>query len=237
MQKLTYCLGISQTFAPVYHPQANPVGRKTRDLKTQLSIYVGKEHDTWDSRLAAIRFAMNTAKCDSTGYSAAYLTFGRELRSPLEAHHDLKAIIESENFISQITPHLIKMSDTLEKAKEATEKKQDRNKLYGDLKRRPQISFDIGDKVLVRTHVLSNANNNVTSKFIPRRDGPYIVIERKGITYTVASEENPETNISNQSNENSSERTTTNMQNEYNRKLRSSRGKLIWKSQPHHRDD
>ena len=40
MQKITFCLGIDQSFTPVYHPQANPVERKNRDLKVQLSICV-----------------------------------------------------------------------------------------------------------------------------------------------------------------------------------------------------
>jgi hypothetical protein len=37
MQKITFCLGITQSFTPVYHPEANPVERRNRDLKTQLS--------------------------------------------------------------------------------------------------------------------------------------------------------------------------------------------------------
>ena len=47
---------------------------------------------------------MNTAVCASTGYSAAYLTFGRELRTPDEAQRDLRAIVQSENFVPEITP-------------------------------------------------------------------------------------------------------------------------------------
>lgn len=56
MQKLTYCLKIEQTFTPVYHPVANPVERKNRDLKVQLSICVGQAHTSWDRNLPAIRF-------------------------------------------------------------------------------------------------------------------------------------------------------------------------------------
>lgn len=39
MQKLTFCLGITQEFKPVYHPESNPVERKNRDLKTQFSNF------------------------------------------------------------------------------------------------------------------------------------------------------------------------------------------------------
>ena len=81
MQQVTYCLGIQQSFTPVYHPEADPEERKNRDLKAQLDILVKDHHETWHENLAAIRFAMNTAKCQNTGHSAAFLTFGRELRT------------------------------------------------------------------------------------------------------------------------------------------------------------
>ena len=38
LQQITNCLGITQKFIPVYHPSANPVERKNRDLKPQLPI-------------------------------------------------------------------------------------------------------------------------------------------------------------------------------------------------------
>lgn len=192
MQKLTYCLGIVQSFTPVYHPEANPVERKNRDLKVQLSIYVGQDHTTWDVNLPSIRFAMNTAKCASTGYTAAYLTFGRELRTPMQVQTDLKAIVKAENFVPQITPHLLRLADSLSLAMECQEKMQDRNKLYADLKRRPQQNFEIGDRVLISTHILSKKDNNLTSKLVPRRDGPYIILNKKGTScYTVASMDQP----------------------------------------------
>ena len=123
MHKLTFCLDIRQSFTPCYHPEANSVDRKNRDLKTQLSICVKTEHTKWHLMLSSIRFAMNTAKCVSTAYSAEYITFGRELRAPTEVHFDFKAIIRSENFILQITPHLLRLAD-----RETQKAMQDSNK-------------------------------------------------------------------------------------------------------------
>ncbi|GBL96596.1 hypothetical protein AVEN_207769-1 [Araneus ventricosus] len=40
MQQLCYLLKIHQSFIPVYRPQANPVERKNRDLKSRLAILV-----------------------------------------------------------------------------------------------------------------------------------------------------------------------------------------------------
>ena len=192
MQKLTFCLGIKQSFTPIYHPEANPVERKNRDLKTQLSICVKTDHTKWNLMLPTIRFAMNTVKCDSTGYSAAFITFGRELRTPTEANYDFKAIVRSENFIPQITPHLLRLANVLGNVQETQEIMQDKNKKLKDIKRQPQPTLNIGDKVLVATHILSKANQGLTSKFTPRRDGPYIIMDKKGSScFVIAAIEKP----------------------------------------------
>lgn len=187
IQKLTYCLNIRHTLTPVYHPQANPVERKNRDLKTQLAIYVEGDHTAWKEKLPAIRFAMNTAKNQSTGYTAAYLTFGRELRAPEEIQHDLREIVHSENFIPEISPQLLRLANTLQEAKENTEAMQNRNRTQFDPKRRADPGYNPGDKVLVTTHAQSNAAKQFTAKLAPKRDGPYIILKQHGpASYAVA---------------------------------------------------
>ncbi|GFV81855.1 transposon Tf2-8 polyprotein [Trichonephila clavipes] len=47
MQQICYLLNIHQSLIPVYHPQANPVERKSRDLKPRLAIIVQDKHDCW----------------------------------------------------------------------------------------------------------------------------------------------------------------------------------------------
>ena len=177
---------------PVYHPEANPVERKNRDLKAQLSILVGQNHTTWAEQLPSIRFAMNTARCQSTGYSAAYLTFGRELRTPDDVNHDLRAIIRSENFIPDITPKLLQLAETLQQAREVTTIMQNRNHAYTDKKRRPDPGYAPNDKVWVSTHAQSNQAKQFTSKFAPKRDGPYVILRKKGpASYEIAHSEKP----------------------------------------------
>lgn len=192
MQKVTYCLDIRHVLTPVYHPQTNPVERKNRDLKPQLAICVKQEHNTWPENLAAIRFAMNTVQNQSTGFSSAYLNFGRELRTTDDITHDLREIVSSENFVAEITPKLSKMADTLKQAREVTEATQTRNQAYTDGKRREDPRYDPGDHVWVTSHVQSNAAKQFTSKLAPKRDGPYIVLQRHGpASYELASLSNP----------------------------------------------
>lgn len=173
MQQVAYFLEIQQSFTPFYHPESNPVERKNRDLKTQLAILVQERHREWPEHLPAIRFAMNSTRCSSTGYSAAYLTFGRELRSPNDVKHDLRHIAETDTFLPAITPYLKRFTNTLREAREMIEKTQDERKIQSDRSRRSAEQFTVGDRVLVKSHILSSAEKGLNAKLAPKRDGPY----------------------------------------------------------------
>ncbi|XP_060800756.1 uncharacterized protein LOC132901863 [Amyelois transitella] len=166
-------MGIDQVLTPLYHPESNPIERKNRDLKPQLAILVGQDHDTRDLHLASIRFAMNSAITSSTGFSPAFLTFGRELRAPADAVNDMRAILESDNIVPTITPYLKKMAKTLSNARDVHERNQIVQKKYADEHRREAPDYQVGDLVLLKTQGLNDTDKGQTSKFIPRRDGPY----------------------------------------------------------------
>ncbi|GFW34730.1 retrovirus-related Pol polyprotein from transposon 17.6 [Trichonephila clavipes] len=110
MQQICYLFNIHQSLIPVYHPQANSVERNNRDLKPRLSILIQDKHDCWSEKLPFIRFALNTAKCETTGLTAAFLNFGRELRTPSEVVNDIRVIIQNDNFVPDITPYLKKFA-------------------------------------------------------------------------------------------------------------------------------
>lgn len=196
MQQITCCLNIKQGYTPVYHPEANPVERRNRDLKTQLAILVEENHRNWPEQLPSIRFAMNSAVCASTEHSPAFLTFGRELRTADDATHDLREIVQSENFVPEITPKLLQIADTLKRVKEAQEGKEETRKQYVDQYRRSSPVYAPGDLVLTTLHPISKAAQGVSAKFMPRRDGPYIIVQQHGPTsYQIALPATPDTVI------------------------------------------
>ena len=192
MQQVAHCLGFSQVLTPVYYPAANPEERRNRDLKIQLAMLAEERHDEWSVALPSIRFAMNSATHEVTGKTPAFLCFGREMRTPYDVHKDLRAVVHSENFVPEITPYLKVIAETFKDVRERSEIQQDRAKKYADQRRRPAIKFEVGDEVLVDVHVLSNQDRKYTSKFAPRRDGPYIIIGKQSpVTYVVASRSDP----------------------------------------------
>lgn len=187
MRQCMSVLGIKQSLVPLYHPEANPAERKNRDLKQMLAQLVEEDHTSWPTKLSLIRFALNGAKCRTTGITPAYLTFAREMRSPTEVTHDIRAILDKNNFVPQITPYLRKFIDSLSAIRERVEIQQDKTKEYADQSRRPAENFQVGNLVLLKSHVLSSALKNITAKFAPRRDGPYKIVEKVSpTTYTLS---------------------------------------------------
>ncbi|GFX68489.1 retrovirus-related Pol polyprotein from transposon 412 [Trichonephila clavipes] len=168
---------------------------KKTDIKPRLAILVGEDHSNWHSKLPVIGFAMNTTVCDTTGHTPAYLLFGRELRTIDDVVQDFKSVFHNDNFVAEITPYLKRFATITAYIRERIETKQDqRNKQY-DKNYRP-VYYSPGDKVWVTLHPISNAKNKKTSKFMPKRDGAYLILTQKSPTsYVIASLTNPSEQI------------------------------------------
>ncbi|KAF8790375.1 Transposon Ty3-I Gag-Pol polyprotein like [Argiope bruennichi] len=161
-----------------YPLPANPVERKNSDLKPRLTIMVGNNHTLWIQKLPAIRFSLNTAKCETTGCIAAYLNFSRELRTLDDVTTDLRSIIHNDNFVPEFTPYLKRIEKNMSQINENIEKSQVRRKAYADKSRKLSPNYKPDDLVWVKLHPLNKANQSKTAKFMPRKDGPYIILSR-----------------------------------------------------------
>ncbi|GFT14097.1 uncharacterized protein NPIL_349391 [Nephila pilipes] len=86
-----------------------------------------------------------------------------------------------------MTSYLKKLEKITSEAKEVLQEQQDKCKSFADQKRRPASSYTSGDLVVVTKPNQTNKNAGVTSKFMPRRDGPFVIVERKSpVSYSVA---------------------------------------------------
>ncbi|GFS75248.1 integrase catalytic domain-containing protein [Trichonephila clavipes] len=129
---------------------------------------------------------LNSAKWDTTGKTAAYLQFGREMRTIDDVPNGFQAFIDNENFVPEITLYLKRLARISSEVRERIEKKQDHRKTFYDKRHRPGRLYHPGDKVWVTLHHLSNA------KFLPKRDGSYIIVtHRSPTTYEVTNPNNP----------------------------------------------
>lgn len=172
--------GVTQKFTTSYHPQANLTERFNRTIKTMIASYVGKQHKTWDQWIREFRFAINAAYQETTGHSPAELALGRSLKGPLE-----RLIVTSP------APHqppyslLERQKDMVKQVKRRVEACQSRQARYYNTHRR-SAQLRVGDLVWVRTHPLSKASENFSSKLAPKWSGPATVMRKLGpINYLV----------------------------------------------------
>ncbi|GFT02238.1 integrase catalytic domain-containing protein [Trichonephila clavipes] len=82
----------------------------------------------------------------------------------------------NENFVPEITPYLKRLARISSEVRERIEEKQDQQKTFYDKRHRPGPLYHPCDKVWVTLHPLSNAAHKMTAKFMPKRDGPYIIV-------------------------------------------------------------
>ncbi len=120
---------------------------------------------------------------NSTEVSPALLNLGREIQLPidraLQADSCQNFEIERENLRKLIPESL---HDIILKVKDNIIKAHQVNKVYFDAKRR-DVSFKVGEKVLVRNNELSNAEQNKAQKFCKKWIGPFTIIKNYDNTY------------------------------------------------------
>lgn len=167
----------------LYHPQANPAERTNRTLKTMLSSYVKDNHRTWDLYLQKVACAIRTSVHEVTQQTPYFVNFGANhiisggdhFRYPSEPE-------ELNHFVSRRPEVFQKLYDDI---RERLRKAHERSKHFYNLRRRP-VTYQVGDLVWVKNHVLSDAAKHFTAKFAPKFVGPFrISAKRSYLVYDV----------------------------------------------------
>lgn len=165
-------IGVHQQLTAPYTPQENPTERANRTIKTIIAQFSSQQHNKWDELLPEIMLAVNTSVSESSGYSPAYLTQGREPRLPKALYDEVTVGTGSRN------PNPDERAKELQEVfkivrNNLTRVSQDQRRHY-NLRRR-NWKPKIGDLVLVRQHPLSRAVDNFAAKLAPKYGGPYLV--------------------------------------------------------------
>lgn len=154
-----------------YHPQANPVERTHRVLKTMLSCYISDDQKKWDKVLPKVSCAIRSARHDVTGHTPNFLVFGREINY----HPVTKSPPDSDNVSDvdheQRSKSLSKLfAEVQKKLQQAYQTSRNRYNL-----RRRDDRFQLNQQVFKRNFVLSDASKQFTAKLNRKYSGPFII--------------------------------------------------------------
>lgn len=149
-----------------YHPQSNPVERVNKEIGKICRMLCHEKHTKWALCLKFIEDCLNHSVHDSTGHIPYEIMFGRP--SNYFLNHIVTFPRERKFDYNQkvIAVHQ-RLTYKAEKRKEKYDKK-----LKG-------VKYNIGDKVLVKTHYQSDKLNKKIKKFFLLFQGPYEIIECK----------------------------------------------------------
>lgn len=162
--KLLEEYGVTPWRTPLYHPQSNPTERVNRVIKTVIRSYLRGDHKDWDRNLSKVGYALRTAVNEVTGFTPAYLNFGRELHHP--------PLEEEQEDQNQTPEYYGKKLDEMQRIRmqvvERLRKAYDRNVHSYNLRRREAPSFEAGDEVWRKTHHLSDAARGFAAGLAPK---------------------------------------------------------------------
>lgn len=159
---------INISYTANYHPQANPVERVHRVVKTMLSSYVSENQKQWDRYLGKVAFAIRSAQHEVTGVTPNLINFGREVI----LNHDDEPIDGRPPDPAQAKTSLTTLfQDVRERLLKAYEK----TRVPYNLRHRNE-TFGMGQLVWKRNFALSDASKNITAKLLPKFMGPFKII-------------------------------------------------------------
>ena len=176
---LTIITGVKCKASSSYHPQSNGASERTNKTVNQcIRFHVERNQKGWARALPRIRFHIMSTVNKSTGYSPFHLRFGRSPRilpplvnpppNPSADHINARQVIET------LATDIADARDNLMLAKISQSH-------YSNHKRSETPSYKIGDKVMLSTlnrrRDYKLKGQHRAAKFIPRFNGPYIIVD------------------------------------------------------------
>jgi hypothetical protein len=168
--------GIKRKNTSFYHPQPNLAERTIKTVRGMITTNIVDTHKEWDTNLPFIAMALRSATSDSTGFSPAYLTLGREMRLPCDPTVMDGKVMPQSNVSDWAVTITRNVREAILLAQQNISNQTARQKPYYDAKHRDE-SFSQGDLVLKKAHWLSDKTSGFMAKLAPRWQGPYKVCE------------------------------------------------------------
>ena len=193
-------LGTKLDMSTADHPQTDgQTERVNRVIGDILRSVCAETPKRWSSMLPVVEFALNNAVHASTGYTPFYVNGLTHPRVPLTLPlrgsglgggelADRLADISPVTVRKQVSEFLATRFSALRHVRDTIADSQDKQKEQADAKSRSCIiSYKVGDQVLLNA---KNLPTNLVSavfktKLRPRFIGPFTVVAKKGLAYTL----------------------------------------------------
>ena len=176
-----FCSMLNIFHISAYHAQANVAERHQKTMKSMIITFATTQSD-WDTRLHELDFALRSAISDATGFSPAYLTFGREFRTPFDNALDINLARVTDIHKIGVRINLLHSI-----ARDNLQVNLSRSLALYNQKTKSR-EFKVGDLVWLRTHFLSSSDKGFSSKLAKYNEGPYKVSARHSLhTYDLVS--------------------------------------------------
>jgi len=186
-KKWCQSFGIKSLFIPPYHPQSNVTERYNQTIKAMIVATIESCKD-WDKYLFELGFALRTGHNQTMKFSPAYLNFGRELRTPFD--NKLEIVLNDNDEAGEMAQ---RMNYIWELAKSEQLHSQ-RDYMTQHNKGKFDADYKVGDLILRKSRVLSNAAKGITASLTNKFEGPFVVVGKKNDAILMISHPNkPET--------------------------------------------
>lgn len=168
-------LGIKKQQTVSYNPQGNGVVEKLNaTLVNSLSHLVNKNQSDWCEHIPIALFAHRTNCHSALQDSPAFVTYGRDLRTPVDllSSSPIRSYADSLSYAKLLAIRLQSTYKDIQNRLEAVAKKQEElSRDKGTVK-----EIEVGDSVFLHSEVIPVG---VSKKLVMPNNGPYRVIEQK----------------------------------------------------------
>jgi transposase InsO family protein len=176
---------VKHHFTTVYHPQSNITERHNRNIKIMIRSYVMDiAHKKWSQNLKLFQLALNSAVCQTTGFTPSQLFLNREFNLPFDnalqpTPEEIQELTQNSTPEDNLNDFLFDRTDTyskiLEMVKSNIKNAQEHQKKFYDGHHRHD-TFKVGDLVLIRSITKSSKRDGVVAGFAPPFErGPAVV--------------------------------------------------------------
>jgi len=173
-----FSLGINHRLLIRFYPNPNISERSISGLKSALIAYNAENQTQWAQSLFTIQLTINNAQNSSHKFSPAEVFLNRQLITHINVVWDLPNLHASPtNIITEAYKNLLDSHRSLEI-------KYNRSHKF--------VKLNIGDKVLIKSYILSDKSKNIAAKLSYKYTDPYVVTKiLSDVTYELRSIHSP----------------------------------------------